>query len=61
MLRVSKEVRIFPLLTLMLQQSPHLNQVIQDISDLGFTVSTKKVNYELQKGGNEMLIIGHRQ
>ena len=29
MLRVSKEVRIFPLLTLMLQRSPHLGRIIK--------------------------------
>jgi len=49
MLRVSKEVRIFPLLTLMLQRSQHLDRVMQEFSDLGYTVSTLKVQYELQK------------
>jgi len=34
MLRVSKEVRIFPLLTLMLQRSQHLDRVMQEFSDL---------------------------
>jgi len=47
MLRVSKEVRIFPLLTLMLQRSQHLDRVMQEFSDLGYT--TLKVQYELQK------------
>lgn len=57
MLRVSKEVRIFPLLTLLLQRSQHLDRVMQEFSELGYTVSTLKVQYELQKGGNEMLVI----
>lgn len=57
MLRVSQEVRIFPLLTLMLQRSPYLEKIIQEFSDTGHTVSIVKVQYELQKGGNEMLLI----
>lgn len=57
MLRVSKEVRIFLLLTLMLQRSQHLDEIIQEFSDMGYVVSTVRVQYELQKGGNEMLMI----
>ena len=57
MLRVSKEVRIFPLLTLMLQSSPHLNRIIQELSQAGYQVEIKQVQYELQRGGNEMLVI----
>jgi hypothetical protein len=57
MLRVSPEVRIFPLLTLMLQRSPYLNPVMQFFGDRGYQVHLTKVPYELQKGGNEMLTI----
>lgn len=57
MLRVSKEVRIFPLLTLMLQRSPYLSQIIQELSQAGYQVEIKKTPYEFQKGGNEMLVI----
>ncbi|PMB52174.1 SAM-dependent methyltransferase [Fischerella thermalis CCMEE 5201] len=57
MLRVSQEVRIFPLLTLMLQRSPYLDRITQELQELGYTVSIVKVEYELQKGGNEMLWI----
>ncbi|PLZ28614.1 SAM-dependent methyltransferase [Fischerella thermalis] len=57
MLRVSQEVRIFPLLTLMLQRSPYLDHITQELQELGYTVSIVKVKYELQKGGNEMLWI----
>ncbi|WP_315788095.1 SAM-dependent methyltransferase [Fischerella sp. JS2] len=57
MLRVSQEVRIFPLLTLMLQRSPYLDRITQELQELGYTVSIVKVEYELQKGGNEMLLI----
>jgi hypothetical protein len=57
MLRISKEVRIFPLLTLMLEPSPYIEKIIQDFHDLGYKVSKVRVSYELQKGGNEMLMI----
>ena len=57
MLRVAKEVRIFPLLTLMLQRSPYLDKVIQQLGEMGYSVAIVKVEYEFQKGGNEMLVI----
>lgn len=55
MLRVSSEVRIFPLLTLMLERSPHLDRTVTDLREMGYTVVIESVNYELQKGGNQML------
>jgi hypothetical protein len=57
MLRVSNEVRIFPLLTLMLQRSSYLDPIRQEFSEAGYNVSIVKVEYELQKHGNEMLVI----
>lgn len=57
MLRVAKEVRIFPLLTLMLQRSPYLEQIMQQFREMGHSVAIIKVQYELQRGGNEMLVI----
>ncbi|WAL58976.1 class I SAM-dependent methyltransferase [Thermocoleostomius sinensis] len=57
MLRVSQEVRIFPLLTLMLQPSPYLDRVIHDCVAAGHTVTIEPVFYELQRGGNQMLRI----
>ena len=57
MLRVSQEVRIFPLLTLMRERSPHLDPVIETLTDKGYRLAIKTVPYELQKGGNEMLVI----
>jgi hypothetical protein len=56
-LRVCREVRIFPLLTLALQQSPYLQPVIKKLQSLGFTCEIQQVNYELQRGGNQMLKI----
>ncbi len=57
MLRVAREVRIFPLLTLDGQPSPHLALVIENLSDRGFKVGRRPVPYEFQRGGNEMLLI----
>jgi hypothetical protein len=59
MLRVSREVRIFPLLTLMLEPSPYCDRIVRELRDRGYIVKITKVEYELQKGGNEMLVISH--
>ncbi len=57
MLRVSQEVRIFPLLTLMLEKYPYLDRIVADFTTLGYATSIVKVEYEFQKGGNQMLVI----
>ncbi|ABW29354.1 SAM-dependent methyltransferase [Acaryochloris marina] len=57
LLRISAEVRIFPLLTLMLKPSPYIQPVIQACQDWGYVASIETVGYELQKGGNQMLVI----
>jgi hypothetical protein len=56
-LRVSRQLRIFPLLTLMLQRSPYLDRIITELNNLGYLTAIIKSDYELQKGGNEMLVI----
>lgn len=57
MLRVAREVRIFPLLSLMLERSQHLQPLVDDLISQGCSVSVRRVDYELQKGANEMLQI----
>ncbi len=57
MLRVAREVRVFPLLTLDGAPSPHLSFVIERLMAQGFSVEIKRVSYEFQRGGNEMLLI----
>ena len=57
MLRVASEVRIFPLLTLLLKMSPYVQSLIEELKSEGFVVNVEKVGYELQRGGNEMLQI----
>ncbi|MDZ8050635.1 MAG: SAM-dependent methyltransferase [Aulosira sp. ZfuVER01] len=57
MLRIAKEIRIFPLITLMLKPSPHLDAIIKHYTAKGYNVEIEKVEYELQIGGNQMLRI----
>ncbi len=57
MLRVAKEVRIFPLLDLNNQISSHLSGVIEFLEQNGYGCKIEKTNYEFQKGANEMLRI----
>ena len=58
-LRVSQEVRIFPLLTLMQKTSPYVEDAIAEFNSLGYSTSIVKVDYELQPGANKMLVIKH--
>ncbi len=56
MRRVASEVRVFPVITQFSgETSPHLEAVINQLSDRGFQVEVRKVDYEFQKGGNQML------
>jgi hypothetical protein len=55
--RVATEVRIFPLLTLAREISPHLAPVCAALAADGWQTEIIKVNYEFLKGGNEMLRI----
>ena len=60
MLRIAKEVRIFPLLTLAMDKSPYLERLLNELETRGYKTITEQVKYELQKGGNEMLRITKR-
>jgi hypothetical protein len=55
--RIAIEVRIFPLLTLKGQMSKYLEPIRRELETLGLTTKIETVNYELQKGGNQMLVI----
>lgn len=57
LLTLSPEVRIFPLLTLMLERSPYLDPLLQELQASGHQVSIERTAYEFQKGGNEMLVV----
>ena len=53
--RVAHEVRVFPLLTLRREPSRHLAIVRSALGAEGWTSEVVCVNYELQRGGNQML------
>jgi hypothetical protein len=55
--RVAEEVRIFPLLELGAVPSRHLGDVTAALERLGLRVERRRVPYEFQKNGNEMLRI----
>lgn len=57
MLRVSKEIRIFPLLDVNAVRSSYVNEIIKKYKNLNCHVEEIKVDYEFQKGGNTMLRI----
>ena len=59
MLRVGKEVRLFPIVDCNAQTSPHLAPVITWFGREN-EVERVTVNYEFQIGGNEMLLIRPR-
>jgi hypothetical protein len=55
--RVAREVRIFPLLTLQREPSPHLASVRSALNAEGWNSEVVRVDYELVRGGNQMLRI----
>jgi hypothetical protein len=58
LLRVAREVRIFPLLTLERRPSPHVGPIHTHVAGRGWRAEVCGVRYEFQRGGNEMLRIG---
>lgn len=59
-LRVSKEIRIFPLLDLNAVRSIYVDEIISRYKEMDYQVEEKKVDYEFQKGGNTLLEIKSR-
>ncbi|MCD4780951.1 MAG: SAM-dependent methyltransferase [Candidatus Omnitrophica bacterium] len=55
MLRVSSEVRVFPLLDLNGQPSIHVNDVLNELKQRNIHSEILTVPYEIQCGGNQML------
>lgn len=56
MMRICSEVRIFPILTLDAKVPEFLTELLEVLSQ-DYQTEIKKVPYEFQKGGNEMLVI----
>jgi hypothetical protein len=58
MLRVAKEVRVFPLVeNFSGETSAYLQPLTAQLSARGYKVEIERVNYEFQRGGNQMLRI----
>lgn len=57
MLRVAGEVRIFPILDLSTGKSRHVGETVKIFKEKGKRVSIETVDYEFQKGGNQMMRI----
>jgi hypothetical protein len=55
LLRLAREVRIFPLLALNCELSPHLSVVIEWCKVQGYRAEMRRVPYEFQVGGDKML------
>ena len=55
--RVAQEVRIFPILELGSKRSRHLKSVNAGLEKEDYHIEIKEVQYQFQKGGNEMIII----
>jgi hypothetical protein len=55
MLRVAREVRVFPLLALGAARSPHVDAVSQRLRNHGIVTTIESVPYEFQRGGNHMM------
>ena len=53
--RIAHEVRVFPLLELGSKKSRHLGAVVDRLNEDGYECTVKKVSYEFQREGNEML------
>lgn len=57
MCRIAREARIFPLLGLDCVCSRHLAPLRQQLEEMGFGTQIEPVDYELQRGANQMLRI----
>jgi hypothetical protein len=58
--RVAREVRIFPLLALGGRRSPHVGAVTTSLVARGYEIEIEDVDYEFQRGANQMLRITRR-
>lgn len=57
MLRVAPACRIFPLVDLACERSRHLDAIVSSLRASGYSVTIQRVEYEFQRGGDEMLQI----
>jgi hypothetical protein len=60
MLRVGREVRLFPLQNTEGAPSPFVAPLVENLRRRDFAVSLERVPYEFQQGGSTMLRIARR-
>jgi hypothetical protein len=58
--RVAGEVRIFPVLGMDGEISPHVETVIEEMRHAGFEAEACSVDYEFQRRGNRMMRLRHK-
>ena len=56
-MKVVEELRIFPLLKLDGKECSFVNKVVNHFNQIGMLVTLQNVDYEFQKGGNQMMVI----
>jgi hypothetical protein len=61
MCRVAAEARVFPLLDMTGRRSHHLEGLIAALAAQGLEAKVERVDYEFQRGGNEMLRVTRRR
>ena len=59
-LRVSDEIRVYPIITMGLYVYPLLTDLVNYFLKLGFYGYTEKVEYNFLSGANEMLVLKHK-
>ncbi len=57
LMRVAKEVRVYPLVTLKGELSPYLDEVVRFLSEKGFHAELTNSRYRFQKGATHMLVV----
>ncbi len=57
MIRVAKEIRIFPLVDVNAVPSSYVERIMKELSKNLYRITLENVDYEFQKGGNQMLRI----
>jgi SAM-dependent methyltransferase len=57
LLRVARQVRVFPLLDMAGRESVHLQPVTRVLGKEGYEVRIRQVPYEFQQGGDRMLMV----
>lgn len=61
MCRVAREARVFPLVDMRGERSRHVGPLIEALAADGLDATVERVDYEFQRGGNEMLRVTRRR